>query len=66
MFLFQCVKLIEDSEALSLLNEVSFFISKCLAARLHLCCVLVLSVTENKYLSIKLMVQFGPNCTADT
>lgn len=63
MFLFQCVKLIEDSEDLTLLNKVSFFISKFLAGRLHLCSVLVLSVTENKYLSIKLTVQFG---TADT
>jgi len=37
MFLFQCVKLIEDSEALPLLNKISCFINKCPAGRLHLC-----------------------------
>lgn len=64
MFLFQCVKLMDDSEPLPLLKKVFCFTSKCLAGRLYL--VLFLSVTENNYLSMKLMVQFVPNYTADT
>lgn len=62
MFLFQCVQLIEDSAALPLLNKISLLASVLQEDYIR---ALFLFLSVTKYLSIKFMAQFGPNCIAD-